>query len=61
MNFRQELRELVNKYIAPTSTPRDYLDIADDLLNEAYRVDKEANRTLDREINGCFRTARQRS
>jgi hypothetical protein len=61
MSFRQELRELVKKHLNPTCTPRDYLDIAEDLEHEALWVDGEAHRTLEGEINGWFRTDRRRA
>jgi len=51
-SFTRELRELINRYITPTSTFEDYVWITAVLEEEKERLDKDAEKFLDADVNG---------
>ena len=51
-SFTRELRELINRYITPASTFEDYVWITAVLEEEKERLDKDAEKFLDADVNG---------
>ena len=51
-DFTRELRALVHKYIKPTSTFADYVRITMILEEEKEFLDEEAEKLLDKDVNG---------
>jgi hypothetical protein len=50
MEFKEELRQLIDKHITPSSTLDDYSVVSLDLTAEADRLDKEAEKFPDEEF-----------
>ena len=51
-SFTRQLRELINRYITPASTFEDYVWITAVLEEEKDRLDKDAEKFLDADVNG---------
>ena len=51
-SFTRELRKLINRYITPASTFEDYVWITAVLEEEKDRLDKDAEKFLDADVNG---------
>ncbi|RXG88717.1 hypothetical protein [Bradyrhizobium zhanjiangense] len=49
--FRQELRQLIEKYIRASSTFEDYVLITGQLEEVRYQLDLEAERFTDEEVD----------
>jgi hypothetical protein len=50
--FRRELRALVDKYLVPSSTFDDYVEITAVLEEETDRLDMEAEKLVDSRAQG---------
>lgn len=51
--FRVELRQLIDKYISPSSTFEDYVLVTGELEEAKHRVDMDAEKFSDEEVNAC--------
>ncbi|WP_375791452.1 hypothetical protein ACE102_47955 (plasmid) [Bradyrhizobium sp. vgs-9] len=58
--FQQEMRALIDKYIDPSSTIEDYVDISSVLEHEVQRLDVEAEKFPDEEVDALPSVARRR-
>jgi hypothetical protein len=51
--FRVELRQLIEKYISPSSTFEDYVLITGEMEEAKHRLEMEAETFSDEEVNAC--------
>jgi hypothetical protein len=51
--FRVELRRLIEKHIGPSSTFEDYVLITGELEEAKNRLDQEAEKFSDEEVDAC--------